>query len=313
MISISQAVQLLQTEDIVAVPTETVYGLAGNATSPAAVNKIFQTKQRPVYNPLIIHVAAIEAISSFAHIPAHTLSLLKAYWPGPLTAILPLKEEKFLAPAITANLPSVAVRLPNHPIMREILKNIPFPLAAPSPNISGTVSPTTAQHVVQAYAGKVPCVDGGACSVGIESTIVDLTCSPAKILRPGILTFEDIQKHISLEQYDEATESTSIKAPGQLKSHYAPKLPLRLNATHAKNGEAFLGFGPEHTQADLNLSSEADLAEAAFHLFSYLQELDQPHRFTAIAVAPIPTIGIGVALNNRLVRAAAPKKRHAYV
>jgi len=303
--SVAEGASILRSGGLVAFPTETVYGLGGDATDGKAVARIFAAKGRPSFNPLIVHVAAREWVAGLAETDARFEKLAAAFWPGPLTLVLRRRKDCPASELVSAGLDTIAVRMPDHPIAQALLRAVDRPLAAPSANASGTVSPTLAKHVADSLGAKVDLIiDGGPCRVGLESTVLDLSEGAATVLRPGAITAEQIAAIIgpvSVSQDDPATP----KSPGQLASHYAPSLPLRLNATHVKADEALLGFGPG--PATLNLSPVGDLVEAAANLFAMLRTLDEPSKFRAIAVMPIPAAGIGIAINDRLARAAAPK------
>jgi L-threonylcarbamoyladenylate synthase len=308
---ISRAAQLLQTGDLVSFPTETVYGLGADARQGAAVAAIYAAKGRPSFNPLIAHVASTAAAKRYVTWNRWAEILAQAFWPGPLTLVLPLAPGHGISDLVTAGLDTLAVRVPAHPTAQKLLAEFDGPVAAPSANPSGRISPTTAAHVMAGLAGRIAAVlDDGACGVGVESTIVGLKGEAPLLLRPGGLATEEIeavlgQPLILRDVHDPLT------APGQLLSHYAPNARVRLNATSARAGECYLGFGP-HTGArapDLTLSETGDLVEAAANLFGHLHHLDalgQP-----IAVAPIPETGLGVAINDRLHRAAAPRDQAA--
>lgn len=301
--TIAHAAEILRAGGLVAIPTETVYGLAADATQGKAVARIFEAKGRPSFNPLIVHVGARDWVDDLAHTDDRFTRLANAFWPGPLTFVLPRHARSPVSELVSAGLASLAVRMPAHPIAHEILHAAQRPLAAPSANTSGTVSPTEAAHVAASLGDRVDLiVDGGPCTVGIESTVIDLTGPTATILRPGSVTQEDIAALIG-PVATSAGDPTAPKSPGQLAAHYAPAIPLRMNAAEAQPGEAFLGFGPGPT-ATLNLSPTGDLREAAAHLFAMIRSLDDPSRHTGIAVAPVPLTGIGRAINDRLERAA---------
>jgi L-threonylcarbamoyladenylate synthase len=277
----------------VAVPTETVYGLAADATNGAAVAGIYAAKGRPSFNPLIVHVAdlaAAEKIAVFSD-AAHTLA--NAHWPGPLTLVLPVRPDGGIASLVTAGLSTIAIRVPDHPAMQALLGATGKPLAAPSANASGTISPTRAEHVMRTLAGRIPIIlDGGSTAVGLESTIIAVpTRGALRLLRPG-----PIDLGLAL------AAGGSVEAPGQLESHYAPGKPLRLNAERARPGEWLIGFGA--LEGNETLSALGDLNEAAARLFDLLHRADQS-KAERIAVAPIPDIGLGLAINDRLRRAAA--------
>lgn len=303
-LAIERAQKILQKGDLIGLPTETVYGLAANALSDTAVAKIYTLKERPHFNPLIAHFTNAEEVKKYVYFNEWAESLAKAFWPGPLTLILEKKKEGGVSLLATAGLETLAVRAPAHPLAQRLLQGLDFPLVAPSANPSESLSPTTAQHVKNSFPNLLV-IDGGPCTVGLESTIVDLTGDKPVILRPGILTKSDIENALGL-QLGETCENTPLKAPGQLKRHYAPSIPLRLNITQVNDGEALLSFGPHHLIApkEINLSPTADLEEAAANLFSALAELDSPHH-KGIAVMPIPKEGIGLAINDRLNRASS--------
>ena len=300
--SISRAVGVLRDGEIVALPTETVYGLAARADSDAAVAAIYRAKGRPDFNPLIVHVASLADAARLAETDHRAKALAAAFWPGALTMVLPRRTDAPLAAAVTAGLPTVAVRCPAHPVMRAVLAEADFPLAAPSANRSGAVSPTTAAHVAASLAGRIGLViDGGPCTAGIESTIVALRPDGGwQVLRPGPIAqaaLEDI-----LGQASATTGAGAIEAPGHLASHYAPGKPVRLNAPTADAGEFHIGFGA--IAGDVSLSETGDLAEAAARLYAVLH-LAASSLHPRIAVAPIPGEGMGLAINDRLHRAAA--------
>jgi len=302
--NIEKALNHLRAGELIGLPTETVYGLAALATQDAAVAKIFEAKNRPTFNPLIIHGATPEAFQEHVIWNDKADALATAFWPGPLTMVLPRHETSSLTLLASAGLDSVAIRIPHHPVALALLKELGNVLAAPSANVSGRVSPTQAHHVKADFPDLL-ILEGGASVVGLESTIVDLTGPSPTLLRPGAILQEDIEA--LLGPLGTPTE-THIKAPGMLQSHYAPTLPVRLNAKAPTQDEAFLAFGPTPHQGDyvLNLSVKGNLTEAAANLFKMLRLLDQPH-LQGIAVAPIPCHGLGIALNDRLQRAAAPR------
>lgn len=300
---IAAAAQVLRQGGLVAVPTETVYGLAARADSVDAVAAIYRAKGRPDFNPLIVHVADIEAAAGLAILDARALRMAQAFWPGPLTMVLPRRPDAPLATAVTAGLPTVAIRCPAHPAMRALLQASGLPLAAPSANRSGGVSPTCAAHVAASLGAKVDLIlDGGASSAGIESTIVALRNGGGwQVLRPGPVTASDIAAILG-EAESAPSADGAIEAPGQLASHYAPGKPVRLNAIKAEADEFHIGFGA--VAGDISLSPGADLAEAAARLYAALHDAAAAAR-PRIAIAPIPEEGIGAAINDRLRRAAA--------
>lgn len=300
---VAKAAEILRAGGLVAIPTETVYGLAADATQGKAVARIFEAKGRPSFNPLIVHVGGRDWIADLAVTDDRFERLARAFWPGPLTFVLRRREKCPVSELVSAGLDSLAVRMPAHPLAREILNAVQRPLAAPSANVSGSVSPTTAAHVAESLGDKVDLiVDGGACAVGIESTVLDLMGPAAAILRPGSVTQEMIEKVIGAVSVG-AGDPAAPKSPGQSAAHYAPSIRLRMNADRADPGEALLGFGPV-SGATLNLSPACDLTEAAAHLFAMIRALDDPARYAGIAVSPVPLAGIGAAINDRLARAA---------
>ncbi|MBC2662736.1 threonylcarbamoyl-AMP synthase [Novosphingobium flavum] len=286
----------------VAVPTETVYGLAARADRDEAVAAIYRAKGRPDFNPLIVHVPDLAGARSLAEVDARAERLAAAFWPGPLTMVLPLRPAAAVAPAVTAGLPTIALRCPDHPVMRALLLASGLPLAAPSANRSGAVSPTTAAHVVDSLGDRIDLVlDGGACPAGIESTIVALRPQGWTILRPGPMTGDQLAAVLGEAALAEPSGG-AIEAPGQLASHYAPGKPVRLGATTAAADEFLIGFGAVAGQ--VTLSAGGDLAEAAARLYACLHAAAAAPE-PRVAVAPVPDSGIGAAINDRLRRAAA--------
>jgi L-threonylcarbamoyladenylate synthase len=299
---IAAAADLLRAGGLVAVPTETVYGLAARADRDESVAAIYRAKGRPSFNPLIVHVADLASAQKLALFDARALRLAEAFWPGALTMVLPLREGAAIAPAVTAGLPTLALRCPAHPVMQAVIAQAGVPLAAPSANRSGGVSPTQAAHVVASLGANVDAVvDGGACEAGLESTIVALRESGGwQMLRPGPIT--EGQVAAVLGTASDPVTSQAIEAPGQMASHYAPGKPVRLDALEAAADEFHIGFGAVAGEA--TLSASGDLAEAAARLYALLHrgaDAVQPR----IAIAPIPHEGIGAAINDRLRRAAA--------
>ena len=290
--TIAQAAQLILAGEPVAVPTETVYGLAADATNAAAVARIYEAKGRPSFNPLIVHVPDLAAAQAIGDFNEDALALADEHWPGPLTLVVALRAGAGIASLVTAGLTTVGLRVPAHPAMQALLRAAGRPLAAPSANASGSISPTRAQHVLKSLGGRVPLIiDGGATERGIESTIVAATGGPLRLLRPGPI-------EIGAEQGAGAT----IEAPGQLPSHYAPSKPLRLDARQAGGDEFLIGFGK--IDGNANLSIRSDLVEAAARLFDLLHQADASAK-PRIAIAPVPQDGLGKAINDRLRRAAA--------
>lgn len=298
---IAVAAERLRAGGLVALPTETVYGLAARADSASAVAQIYRAKGRPDFNPLIVHIPDVAGAERIAEFDDRARRLAAAFWPGALTMVLPLRSNAGIAPAVTAGLPTIALRCPAHPAMRAVLQAADLPLAAPSANRSGGVSPSRAEHVAASLGAAVDLVlDGGPCAAGIESTIVALRNSGWEILRPGPITEAQIAD--VLGQSEASLAKGGIEAPGQLASHYSPGKPVRLGAESAQADEFLIGFGPVAGQ--ISLSSSGDLAEAASRLYDCLhaaQNAAQPR----IAIAPVPDDGIGKAINDRLGRAAA--------
>ncbi|MBM3548073.1 MAG: threonylcarbamoyl-AMP synthase [Alphaproteobacteria bacterium] len=302
-IEIDEAVSALAAGRLVAFPTETVYGLGADSTSDEAVARVYEAKGRPVFNPLIAHLPDLAAAERLVVFTDAARRLARAFWPGPLTLVLPRTADCPVSLLASAGLETLAVRVPDHPLALSLLRAVGRPLVAPSANPSGQLSPTTAQHVRDALGNKVAVVlDGGPCRVGVESTVVDLSGERPVLLRPGGVPAESIDAILGpLAMPGEGP----IRSPGQLESHYAPAAAVRLNAAEARPGEALLAFGPTSSPA-LNLSPAGDVVEAAANLFSYLRRLDRPG-ITAISVMPIPEHGLGRAINDRLRRAAAPR------
>ena len=299
--------------ELVAMPTETVYGLAADATNPAAVARIYRAKGRPRFNPLIVHAVSAEAASRHVRFNAAAEALAEAFWPGPLTLVLPLAAGSAIADLVTAGLDTLAVRVPAHPTAQALLAACERPLAAPSANRSGHVSPTTAAHVVDDLGAEVSVIlDAGATPVGLESTIIGLAGERPLLLRAGGLAREDIEAVLGRPLGTAAPAGDAPAAPGMLASHYAPAAALRLDATEVRAGEGLIAFGPtlpdgaDKAVAVVNLSPAGDLAEAAANFFAGLRALDRQAQ--VIAVAPIPEEGLGEAINDRLRRAAAPRK-----
>ena len=305
-----RALELLRGGEVVAIPTETVYGLAADATNGEAVAKIFEAKRRPRFNPLIAHVSGLEMAERYAVFDPLSKTLAEHFWPGPLTLVLPLREGSAVHPLVTAGLETLALRCPKG-FAAGLIAALVRPLAAPSANSSGRVSATTAAHVGADIGGRIPLVvDGGPTPVGVESTILKVEGEKLRLLRPGGVAAEEIEAVAGrklLRGMDAA-----IEAPGMMRSHYAPHARLRLNAGEVRPGEALLAFGPDRARnasgavAAVNLSPSGDLREAAARLFSALQELDASGA-ASIAVEPVPMQGLGEAINDRLARAAAPR------
>lgn len=299
--AIAQAARIIRHGGLVAFPTETVYGLGGDATNGQAVAAIFAAKDRPRFNPLICHVLDAAQAGILAEFDERARTLARRFWPGPLTLVLPRRASSPVSLLATAGLDSVAVRAPDHAVARALVEAAGVPVAAPSANRSGMLSPTAAVHVAASLGERVKMIiDGGPCRVGLESTIVGLTGPRPTLLRPGGLPAEAIEAVVG----PLAAPGGAVQAPGMLSRHYAPGRPVRLEATDRWPGEALLGFAGAVADADLDLSPAGDLAEAAANLFAMLRALDRPG-VAAIAVAPVPEAGLGVAINDRLRRAAA--------
>lgn len=310
--NIAAAGERLRNGKLVAFPTETVYGLGGDATNDRAVAAIFEAKARPNFNPLIVHVPDIAEAKHLAEFSPRAELLARKFWPGPLTLVLPRKGKSRISLLASAGLDSIALRVPGHQVALSLLKACRLPLAAPSANPSGRLSPTRAAHVADGLKDRVDIIlDGGPCAVGLESTVLSLLEDRPRVLRPGAVTADEIQELLGEEVLVASQDPNdgSLHSPGQLLSHYAPNLPVRMNASEAGSGEALLGFGPQ-PNATLNLSPGANLAEAAANLFAMLRQLDDP-RYLGIAVAPVPDTGLGVAINDRLRRAASGRNRSA--
>ncbi len=315
--AVAEAAHCLREGGLVAFPTETVYGLGADATNAAAIALLYQAKGRPAFNPLIAHVGDLAAAREIGRFDAAALRLAEAFWPGPLTLVLPKTYHCAVADLATAGLDTVAIRIPAHPVARDILRVFGRPVVAPSANLSGHVSPTTAAHVHSDLEGRIDLiVDGGAVAVGVESTIVGIFEQPM-LLRPGGLPRADIERVLgrALKQPPADAESDSGQplAPGMLASHYAPRTRVRLGAIGIEPGEALLAFGSDAVSgidgaaAVMNLSARGDLAEAAANLFGYLRALDAKLA-RSIAVMPIPDDGLGEAINDRLRRAAVGRE-----
>lgn len=289
--TIAEAARLILAGEPVAIATETVYGLAADATNAQAVARIYEAKGRPGFNPLIVHVPGLAAAMRIGELNEDAHRLAEEHWPGPLTLVVPLRPDSGIASIVTAGLSTIGLRVPAHPAMQALLHAVGHPLAAPSANVSGSISPTRAEHVARSLNGRIPLiVDAGPTERGLESTIVAATDGSLRLLRPGPI--EVAAKAVSAER---------IEAPGQLASHYAPAKPLRLNVAQADPDEFLIGFGD--VRGETSLSSSGDLVEAAARLFDLLHQADESNKMR-IAVAPVPEEGLGVAINDRLRRAA---------
>lgn len=314
---LKEAAAMIRGGELIAFPTETVYGLGANALDGRAVAGIFAAKNRPSFNPVIVHVASRDEAQNYVHVDDRAAGVMAAFWPGPLTLILPKKESGGISDLVSAGLSTIAIRMPKHPIALALIKEAGVPIAAPSANASGEPSATTPRHVHDSLGDKIPLIlAGGACAVGLESTVLDLSGDVPVIVRPGAVTAEDLEPYLGAVTYD-LGDHEAPKSPGQLLKHYAPSIPVRLKAVDVDKGEALLAFGSTkfmglrgggfaHHLPDtmfLNLSESGDLIEAAANLFSMLRDLDHPAH-TGIAVMDIPDVGLGIAINDRLRRAA---------
>jgi L-threonylcarbamoyladenylate synthase len=307
--AIAEAARILRAGGLVAFPTETVYGLGADATNGHAVARIFEAKGRPRFNPLIAHVDSVGAARDLVQFTDQAAALAETFWPGPLTLVLPKRPgaRHRVSELVTAGLDTLAVRVPAHPVARQLIATAGVPIAAPSANLSGRVSPTRARHVEEDLGRAAGIIlDGGATRAGLESTIVAFSPAPT-LLRPGGLAREDIEAVLGRRLQDYA--QTGVLSPGQLASHYAPSAGLRLDATACEAGELLLAFGPGAPEGALNLSPSGDLREAAANLFAYLRALDAQGP-AQIAVMSIPRHGLGEAINDRLRRASAPRSGH---
>ena len=309
--SVEEAARLLRQGEVVAIPTETVYGLAGNAFEPKALAKIFAAKERPTFDPLIVHISDISQMADIAKdIPEEAYQLAEAFWPGPLTMILPKKD--CIPDLCTSGLPSVAVRFPSHPVAQAIINASGLPLAAPSANLFKHVSPTTAEHVAAQLSDRIAgIVDGGPCQVGVESSIVSLTGDVPTVLRPGAITPEMVKKVLGRVAIKESTSKPgeAMQAPGQCDTHYRPQVPLYFGEVPANavlpENTVRIAFGNYQgvIPAEVNLSATGDMTEATAKLYAYMHDLDDP-KYDLILVDPIPNQGVGMALNDRLKRAS---------
>lgn len=309
-INIESAANLLRNGKLVSFPTETVYGLGADATNDTAVAEIFAIKGRPQFNPLIVHVDSVAMAQSEVEWTATADALAKAFWPGPLTLVLKRKKDSRISLLASAGGDTLGVRMPAHPIALTLIKSVTKPLAAPSANKSGRVSPTTAQHVKEEFGNILYVLDGGPCQVGVESTVLDLSSATPLLLRPGGVPKEALEALLGSSIAILQEKAATLKSPGMLESHYAPSLPVRLNVSSVLPTEALLSFGskiPIGAKKVISLSESGNDKEAAAKLFAALRALDSKE-FTAIAVMPIPETGLGIAINDRLRRAAADRK-----
>lgn len=308
--TIAEAAELLRTGALVAFATETVYGLGANARNPDAVARIFSAKARPQFNPLIVHVPDLAAAQQYGVFSSTAQKLAHAFWPGAVTLVVPIKPDADIADLVTAGLNTIAIRVPNHPFAQRLLRAAACPLAAPSANRSGAVSPTCPEHVATDLGDRVAMIlDGGSTALGLESTVLQIDDDRVALLRPGAVTRQAVETLLGHDVLTVEPVTTAPTAPGQLASHYAPHARVRLNVNSVNAGEALLAFGPRPPRTDgptINLSPAADVNEAAVHLFAALRTLDASG-VSSIAVMPIPDTGLGEAINDRLRRAAAPR------
>lgn len=305
---IVQAAKTINDGGLVAFPTETVYGLGANAFNSKAVAKIFEAKGRPNFNPLISHIAEIETLYELAKTDERVIALAKQFWPGPLTFVLNRKKEDSSLDLVCAGLPTLSVRMPNHKIALELIKQANVPIAAPSANRSQSISPTTARHVFESLGLKVDMIiDGGSSNVGVESTIIDLTTKQTVLLRAGGLAKEDIENFLNEEIVISHGNPELPSSPGQMLKHYAPRIPTRINVTpdNRRETEFYIGFG--NMECDLNLSKNSDTVEAASNLFAFMHLAEEQTNYPTIAIAPIPDTGLGLAINDRIRRASYNK------
>lgn len=303
-VNITKAAEIIKSGGVVAMPTETVYGLGANVYNSKAIAKIFEIKGRPTFNPLISHIAEVDFLFEYAKTDDRVLALAKKFWPGPLTMVLNRIDDNPALDLVCAGLRTITVRMPNHPTALELIRKSGVPIAAPSANRSTTISPTTAQHVYSSLGEKIDIIlDGGACTVGLESTIIDLTGKNAVLLRMGGICQEEIENFLNEKVLISDGDPNKPSAPGQMLKHYAPQKPLRINASSPKDDEFYIGFGNSQ-QANINLSETGDLCEAASNLFAFLHLADKQPDYEKISISPIPNIGIGCAINDRIKRAA---------
>ncbi len=302
--NITKAAGIIKNGGLVAFPTDTVYGLGADVYNPAAVAGIFAAKGRPNFDPLISHIAEIDFLPEYAETDSRVMDLAHRFWPGPLTFVLNRKDKNHALDLVCSGLPKIAVRMPNSPIALELIKQSGTPIAAPSANKFKSISPTTAHHVFNSLGEKVDMIlDGGRCAIGVETTIIDLTTNEIVMLRAGGLSKEELEDYTGEKVIISHGDPNKPSAPGQLLKHYAPSHCLRINATEAKDGEFYIGFG-DTPDAHLNLSPKGDLREAAANLFAYLRFADQQSNFKSIAIAPIPETDLGLAINDRIKRAS---------
>ena len=306
--TIQKAAQTIKNGGLVAFPTETVYGLGANVFDAQAVANIFAAKGRPAFNPLISHIAEIETLYELAITDDRVISLAQKFWPGPLTFVLKRKEQNSSLDLVCAGLPTMTIRMPNHPIALDLIKKSGIPIAAPSANRSQSISPTTARHVFESLGTKVDMIiDGGPSKVGVESTIIDLTTDQTVLLRAGGIGKEDIEDFLGEKVLFSQGNPDLPSSPGQMLKHYAPKIPTRINVNEQErqSDEFYIGFG--NMTCDLNLSPSANLIEAASNLFAFMHLAEEQTTYPKIAIAPIPMTGLGLAINDRIKRASFNK------
>ena len=304
--NISRAANIIKDGGLVSFPTDTVYGLGANVYNAQAVANIFKAKERPLFDPLISHIADIDFLAEYAVADARAIALAQRFWPGPLTFVLKRKDRNPAIDLACAGLNSIAVRMPNHPVALELIRRSGVPIVAPSANRFKTISPTIAQHVQDSLGDKVDMIlDGGACSIGVETTIIDLTGKHIVILRAGGMAREELEAFTGEKIYLSHDNPDLPKAPGQLLKHYAPRMPMRINVEtdDVKADEFFIGFG-DVAGAQLNLSPSGDLSEAAANLFAFMREAEKHTEYKGIAMSPIPETGLGLAINDRIRRAS---------
>ncbi len=302
---IAEAAELIRAGALVALPTETVYGLGGDATNDAAVANIYAAKQRPDFNPLIVHGADKAMLEAFVEFTPLADKLAQAFWPGALTLVLKRKADAPFSLLVSAGLDTVAVRVPDHPLAQKLIETAGRPIAAPSANLSTTISPTSPDHVLETLDGRIAAIlDGGACKVGIESTVIDVSTNAPALLRPGGLEAERVEA-ITGPLARPEKDPKAPRSPGMMARHYAPHNPVGLNKTSFSDQDIIIGFGEDAPKRALNLSPTGDLVEAAANLFAMLHQADRMEG-EAIAVMPIPENGLGIAINDRLKRAATP-------
>lgn len=304
-VNIGRAAVAIRAGGLVAFPTETVYGLGADVYNPHAVADIFAAKGRPTFNPLISHIAEPDFLKEYAVADSRAIFLAEKFWPGPLTFVLPRKEENPALDLVCAGLRTITVRCPNHPVALDLIRRSGVPIAAPSANRSQSISPTTAVAVFESLEDNVDMIlDGGPCAVGVESTIVDLTTAQVVMLRAGGITKEELEDALNEPIILSDGNPNKPTSPGQMLRHYAPSKKLRINALKPEPDEFFIAFGQGYDDAPLNLSPSGDLKEAAAHLFAYIREADHQNEYQKLAMAPIPTVGLGLAINDRIKRAA---------